>query len=342
MLIAVPKEITAHENRVALTPQHTSVFSDMGYKIQIQSGAGQAAGFDDDEYENAGAKICSTAKETFRQADIILKIWAPEPKEAALLNKNQTVICNGQNIKTYRHLEQLAQKDINLFCLDLIPRISRAQDMDILSSQNNLAGYEAVIIGAAEARNIMPLLITSAGTLPPMKILILGLGIAGLQAAATAHRLGAQIYAADIRPETEEQAASIGAVFVHQITPDLLSSVQIVICSALTQGKQAPRLLTEEQISYLPDGCVIIDMAADSGGNIPSSKLPENIKLIADSHLARRIPHSASILYSGNMFNFCRLLMPEQQFNPDSNDEIIAAATVCRQQKINHPYLQGK
>lgn len=336
MLIAVPKETLAEETRVALVPKHVALLKEMGFEINIERGAGTSSGFSDDEYEASGAKICPSPKETFTKADLIFKIWAPTEKEAELFTNNQTVICNAQNIKTFQELQILAKSRITLFALDLMPRISRAQDMDILSSQNNLAGYTAVILGAGLTPAILPLLITSAGTLPPTKILVMGLGVAGLQAVATAHRLGAQVYAYDNRPETEEQAASLGAVFVHELTEGLLSSVRLIITSALISGKPAPKLLKAKQLKFLPPDCVIIDMAAESGGNIPISKSPTNLKIIQDSYLARRTPYSASQLFSGNMFNFCRFITPQ----PDIEDEIIKAVTICREGKIYHPYLK--
>jgi len=340
MLIAIAKEITPLENRVALVPRHVAILKELGHRIAIQTNAGQDAGFNDEDYRAAGAEICASPAQTYQNADIILKIWAPLQGETAYLSAGQKIICNAQNIKTTQAFKTLADRKIDLFALDLMPRLSRAQDMDILSSQNNLAGYAAVLTGIQHCPSVMPLMITSAGTLPPLKVLIMGLGVAGLQALATAHRLGAQLYALDNRPETEEQAASLGAVFVHQLTDDLLSTVQLLITSALITGKPAPKLLTAKQLGVLPPHCVIIDMAADSGGNIPTHALPQNITLISDSHLARRVPTSASILYSGNVFNFFRFLYPNTDSSSvDFNDEIISTTAVCNHGQCHHPYL---
>ncbi len=343
MLIATVKETIALENRVALIPQHVAILTEMGHSVNIETNAGQQAGFEDTQYQQAGAKICKHPNECYKNADVICKIWAPQNEEISYLTQNQTIICDTQNIKTYQDLRTLCSTGINLFALDLMPRISRAQSMDILSSQNNLSGYVSVIVGAQHCPVALPLMITSAGTISPIKILIMGLGVAGLQAAATAHRLGAQLYAFDNRPETEEQAASLGAVFVHHLTDDLLSSVQMIITSALSPGNPAPKLLTREQLKILPSNCVIIDMAADSGGNISDNKNLGNLTIISDSHLARYVPQSASILYSGNMFNFIRFLYDKPHPTPyDFEDEIIKSTCICYHNQCHHPFLKEK
>ena len=342
MLIAVAKETTPHETRVALIPKHIADFTKADITVQVEKNAGQCAGFCDEEYRQAGAKICKNATETYQQADIILKICSPEEKELKNFAPHQTLICNMQYDNLQKKVQLFSKARINLFALDLIPRISRAQSMDILSSQNNLDGYMAVIIGAANCHSAFPLMITAAGSLPPLKVLIMGLGVAGLQAVATARRLGAQVYVYDNRVETEEQAQSLGATFIKNITNDFLSSIQLLITSAQPKGKLAPKLLTPEQLKALSPCCIIIDLAAAGGGNISKEYLSPNIKLIQDSYLVRRIPRSASILYSENIFNFCKLLIKNNQLSPDFQDEIICKTLICCHSKFCHPHLSGE
>lgn len=341
MLIAVPKESTPGETRVALIPKHVSEFTAQGINVQVEHLAGIKAGFSDKEYQQAGAKICPSAKETYQKADIITKIWAPQEKELACFSPKQVLLCNTQNLSSKKNLKAFSEARINLFALDLIPRISRTQNLDILSSQNSLDGYEAVIIGASHLKSTIPLMITSAGSLPPIKVLIMGLGVAGLQAIATAKRLGAQVFGFDNRPETEEQTKSLGAIFVKQLTSGLLASAQLVITCAKTKGKPAPKLLSKQQLQSLSPLCVIVDMAADSGGNIETKHLSENITLIRDSHLARKIPFSASSMFSGNIYNFCQLLIKENKLNFDFNDPIITDTMICCHTQSCHPYLHG-
>lgn len=339
MLIAVPKESIPLETRVALVPKHIAELTSQGINVQIEHHAGINAGFSDKEYQQAGAKICATAADTYASADIITKIWAPQENEIEHLSLGQTILCNTRNISSGKTIKKFSQACINLFALDLIPRLSRTQSLDILSSQNNLDGYEAVIIGAANLKNTIPLLITSAGSLPPLKTLVMGLGVAGLQAIATARRLGAQVYGYDTRPETQEQAQSLGATFIKELTTDLLSSVQLIITSAQIKGKPAPKLLSKQQLHALSPLCVIIDLAADSGGNIIQEHLPQGTTLIRDSHMARRIPCAASTMYSGNIYNFCQLLIKDNQLNIDFSDEIIIQTMICCHTQSHHPYL---
>ena len=342
MLIAVLKEIKINETRVALTPQFTAKFVALGHQIIIEKNAGIKAGFKNEDYLKAGAQIAQNAKEATKNANLILKIWAPFEQELSYFANNQTILCNSQNITSYQQLKRFSTARLNLFALDLIPRISRAQNMDILSSQDTLSGYKAALLGAKCLPCVVPLLITAAGTLPPIKVLIIGLGVAGLQAASTLHRLGAQVYVSDIRPETKEQALSIGAVFIKDITSDFLSTIKLLITCAVKRGEKAPKVLTDQQLCALSAGSVVIDMANDSGGNVIPEKLPSSVILIRDSHLACLVPSSASTLYAGNIFNFCNLLLKNNSLHPDFNDEIIAATAVCRHGQINHPYLTGK
>ena len=341
MLIAVLKETTSQETRVALIPKHVAEFTSANITVRIEHLAGQKAGFSNQDYIKAGAEICATAEETCKDADIILKILAPSENELKLFKPHQTLICDTRNLNK-QQLKIFSEARINLFALDAIPRISRAQNMDILSSQNNLSGYVAAILAATHANAAIPLLMTSAGTLPAMKTLVIGLGVAGLQAAATLHRLGAQVFAFDIRAETEAQARSVGAVWINKITPELLSATKIIITAAQTVGKPAPKLLNSQQLCRLPAYSVIVDLAADTGGNIDTSNHPPTVKLIADSHLARRIPYSASTLFSENLFNFCNLLIHDGELSPNFQDEIICATMMCCHKQSKNCFRHGE
>ena len=342
MIISIPKETTPQETRIAITPTYVTKFIEQGYTIKIEHNAGLLSGFSDKEYQQAGAIICHSPQETYQNSDIILKIWSPLSNELKFLQPSQNVICNCQNIKTLSELQKLSSTNINLFALNLIPRISKAQNMDILSSQDNLSGYEAVIIGAGHSLSSLPLMITSAGTLAPLKVLVIGIGVAGLQAIATAKRLGAIVYAHDIRPETEEQTSSLGAIFIKEISPELLNSIKLVITSAQSEGKTAPIVLNSQQLQYLPPKCVIIDMASDNGGNIPQQNVPEDLIIIRNSHLNRYIPYSASSLFAGNVYNFCNYLFPNKKLTIDIQDEIISRTLICHNNQAYHPYLNGE
>ena len=333
MIIAIPKETMEQETRVALTPNHVTKFLEKGICVQVEHNAGIKAFFTDNDYIQAGATICKNYKNTIKNADIILKIHTPQRGEISYLQNNQTIICDSRNITSKSELKKLANKNITLYGLQFIPRISRAQNMDILSSQNNLTGYEAVIMGAGHCSSSIPMMITAAGIIPPLKILIIGLGVAGLQAIATAHRLGAQIYATDINHKTEEQALSLGAKFIKELTSDFLSSLQMIITTVAPINKKTPNLLSKEQLSYISPNCVIIDT---SGHNINKQWLNPQTILIQDNNLIRFIPHSASILYSENIFNFCNFILDTN----NQNDEIVTKTQICSDKQIKINYLQ--
>lgn len=225
MIIAVLKEIKARENRVAASPEVVAKLSSWGFHFHIEKNAGLKAGFSDEEYKKAGAEITTSPKATYENADYVFKIWAPLPEEDKYLTKEMTIIANFQALSNKERLEKFAKLGVQCFALDLMPRISRAQSMDILSSQSNLAGYKAVIEAVAALDKAIPLMMTAAGTVPPAKVLILGAGVAGLQAIATAKRLGAQVYASDVRPQVKEQVESLGGRFLEIKTDETLKAL---------------------------------------------------------------------------------------------------------------------
>lgn len=293
-IIGIPREITKGENRVAATPDIVKKYLALGFDVQIEKDAGTNAGFADKEYN---AKIVPNA---YKNADIILKIWEPTPEEEKHITNSTSVIANFPNTHKRKY---------NAYALNLMPRISRAQSMDILSSQSNLAGYKAVIEAASKLDKAIPLMMTSAGTIPPVRFFIIGIGVAGLQAIATAKRLGGQVYATDIRPETKEQVESLGGKFTDNI-PDQLTKTDVLITTALTQGKPSPILVTKKMIKTMPKGAIIVDI----GGNVEGAENSSNI--------ASSIAHSASTLYAKNLYNFIELL----QTTPE--DEIIQGVKI--------------
>lgn len=363
MIIAVPKEIRPGENRVALTPDVIRSMSSWGYEFRIETEAGQKSGFSDQEYQEAGAIIAPDAASAYSNAAIICKIWAPLPQEDHFLKKDMTIIANFQSLSHPERVAKFASLGLQCFALELMPRISRAQSMDILSSQSNLAGYKAVINAVAKLGKSVPMMMTAAGTITPAKALILGAGVAGLQAIATAKRLGAQVYASDVRPQVKEQVESLGARFVEVKSDETfetsggyaketsddykskqaeavaaqLSKTDIAVTTALIPGKPAPRLITLDMIKTMPQGAVIIDMASENGGNVEGSVdnqevVVNGVTVIGASNLASELPNSASRLFAKNIFNFLKpMYNPEQkQIIFDFDDELINKTCICK------------
>lgn len=341
MIISIPKEITSNETRVAATPETITKLHKLGFRLKIEHNAGQQSGFSDKDYAQAGAEICNFAEQTYANSDIILKINAPLPQEDKFLKSGMTVIGDFQALNNPERTKAFAHLGLRCFALDLIPRISRAQSIDILSSQSNLAGYRAVIEAISLLPQAVPLMMTAAGTIPPAKVLILGVGVAGLQAIATAKRLGAQVFASDIREETKEQVISLGAKFIEHITPELLNQIDIIITTALTAGKKAPLLITDSQLQNMHKDSVIIDMATAAGGNVEGSInnqiiTKHDIKIIGNSHLATLVPQSASRLFANNLYNFLLSTFNQEQQTLifDFTDEIIRQTCICQNGEI--------
>ncbi len=367
MIIAVLKEIAAGETRVAATPDVVKRCCDMGLKVRIEKNAGAAAGFDDADYAAAGAEIMPDPAKTVQSAAIILKIWAPFVSEDSLFKPGQVLIANFQAQTNPERVKTLAKLGLTCFAMELMPRTSRAQSMDILSSQSSLAGYKAVI----EAFNLLPkaapLMMTAAGTVTPARVLVLGAGVAGLQAIATAKRLGAVVYASDVRPAVKEQVESLGGKFVDvetdenmetsggyakqasadylrrqkQAVTERLRQTDVAITTALIPGKPAPKLIDSAMLRQMPKGSVVIDMAASDGGNVEGSSeghlLEINgIRVLGNSNLAAGLPTSASLLFAKNIYNFL-----SAQFNPKTNelkfnfdDDLVAQTCVAKDGKF--------
>lgn len=367
MIIAVPREIMPGENRVAATPEVVKKYLRWGLHVQVENGAGQKAGFPDETYKEAGAKIVSSPADIYKHAGIILKIRAPQPEEDRLLSAGQVIIADFQALSRPARITDFAKHGLTCFALELLPRISRAQSMDILSSQSNLAGYKAVINAVNLLDKAVPMMMTAAGTITPARILVLGAGVAGLQAIATAKRLGAQVFAADVRPQVKEQVESLGARFV-EVSPsenfetadgyaaetsedyqkkqrlavaEQLLKTDIAVTTALIPGKKAPQLITTGMIQHMPSGAVIIDMATASGGNVEGSKdgetvLLNGIKIVSGSNLASEIPNSASRLFANNIYNFLAPMYQSESRNISFNfdDELISKTCIAKSGQI--------
>ena len=297
----------------------------------VETNAGVKSCFDDSSYISSGAIIKEQASAILRQSDILLKVTPPTITEIKNVKNSALIIANFQNSSSAELLDTIRKKTLTCFALEKLPRISKTQSFDILSSQENLSGYQSIIKAAELLKKSVPMMITSAGTLPPIKFLILGVGIAGLQAIATAKRLGAKVYAHDIRDETKEQVQSLGAIFIQNIN-EIISDVDVVIASAFSQNKKAPVIIKKTTIKDMKKGALLIDMAISQGGNIEGSKNLKNIniyncQIYANSNLANLVPQSASTLYSNNLSNFIEYLGLKAKTKPILNisDDVIKA-----------------
>jgi len=364
LTVAIPKERRAFETRVAAIPETVKKLSALGVAVVVEEGAGHASDITDAAYAAAGATLVSTPEALYAKADVVFKVSRPmlgdegELNEVALLKPGTTLIGGLSYHGWEAHQKAYVQKELTVASLELLPRISRAQSMDILSSQSNLAGYRSVLEAAMLSPKVFPMMMTAAGTITPAKVLVVGVGVAGLQAIATAKRLGAVVSAFDVRSATKEQVMSLGAKFIEvdrmehtlethtgyatemdasyqrrqaMLMLEVLQEMDIVITTALIPGKPAPRLITEEMLSGVKPGTVIVDLASDMGGNVAFSKEQEvvrhnGITIFGCSHLAAYLPRDASPLYSRNLYNFFALLFnPETKtLNFNLDDEIIA------------------
>lgn len=374
MKVAIPKEILPGENRVAATPETVDKMVKAGLEVVVESNAGRGANIADADYEKVGAKIAPDAAAALQNADLVLKIQRPlvnkttGKEETELMKEGAIVIALLQPLSYPEVARKLADRKLTAFAMDLIPRITRAQRMDVLSSMSSIAGYKAVLLAASAFGKMVPMMTTAAGTLPPAKALILGAGVAGLQAIATAKRLGASVEAFDTRPAVKEQVKSLGAEFVeldlgHEQAEDAggyakelsaefykkekelihqhVKGADIVISTALIPGKKAPVLITAEMLKDMKKGSVIVDMAVEQGGNCEGSRLGETVveqgvTIIGATNLASTVPIHASQMYAKNMLNFLLHLYVNKELKLDLNDEITKGAMVTHQGEIVH------
>jgi NAD(P) transhydrogenase subunit alpha len=369
MKVAVLKEKYPGETRVAATPETVKKMVALGLDVLIEKGAGDTSSFPDSDYKEAGAKIVLTAEGTLKEADILLTVRVPKlsPKKGAFLIGQLSPYINSKDIATY------AKDGLTTISLELIPRISRAQGMDVLSSQANLGGYRAVLEACSVYGRSFPLMMTAAGTIVPARVLVIGAGVAGLQAIATAKRLGAIVSAFDVRPAVKEQVQSLGAKFIEVdatesgegstgyakemsaaylkrqalLIAETLKTTDVVITTALIPGKPAPRLITAGMVADMKPGSVIVDMAVESGGNVEGTQLDKvvlknGITLVGYSNLPARLPAEASNLYARNIFNFLQLIWDgtKKKLTFDLTDEILKGSTLTHDGQIIHPSFQ--
>jgi NAD(P) transhydrogenase subunit alpha len=375
MRLAVPAESGSNETRVAATPDTVKRFIALGATVVVESNAGLASGILDADYEAAGATIAKNAPATVEGADIILKVRRPSEAELSAIGKGTTVVAMMDPYGNDAALKAMADAGISAYAMELLPRITRAQSMDVLSSQANLAGYRAIIDGAAEYGRALPLMMTAAGTVPAAKVFVMGVGVAGLQAIATAKRLGAAVTATDVRPATKEQVESLGAKFVavedeefkqaetaagyakemskdYQIKQAELVATHIakqdmVVTTALIPGRPAPKLITADMVRSMRPGSVIVDLAVERGGNCELSKPDEvaeaaGVKIVGYLNVPGRMAATASSLYARNLFAFVETMIDkkEKKIAVNDADELIKATRLTHHGAVVHPNFQ--
>ena len=368
MKISIPKETTPDETRVAATPQSVKELIKAGYEVDIETGAGTSSFIFDDDFKKAGANIINSINELYKDVDIIIKVAAPTSDEIELMPKDSILVSFFQPTIELEKVKSISIKNITGLSMHLVPRTTLAQKMDALSSQANIAGYKAVLMGSSHMNVYMPLLMTAAGTIRPAKVLILGAGVAGLQAIATAKRLGAQVEAFDVRPEVKEQVESLGAKFVEvssesddgvgeggyaketsdeykkkqqELIKNHISKADMVVTTALIPGKKAPILIGKDVVELMKPGSVIMDLAAENGGNCEvteKDKIVTHYEVLIDgtSNIPATMPVHSSELYAKNISALVLYMTKENNINFDMKDEIISGSTFTHQGTITH------
>ena len=368
MIVAIPKEIHALEPRVAATPATVKEFIKFGLDVQVEAQAGKQSFFSDQDYKDAGAEIIDSAEQLFSQGDIILKVLPPTSEEIARLKSGSTFISFFQTTREIPLVKALTERSVTCFSMHLIPRTTLAQKMDALSSQANIAGYKSVLMAATRLGVYMPLLMTAAGTIRPAKVLVLGAGVAGLQAIATAKRLGAHVEAFDVRPVVKEQVESLGAKFIEvegeseegvgeggyaketsedykrrqqELIHDHISKTDVVITTALIPGRPAPLLIPTTMVEAMKPGSIIMDLAAENGGNCELTRKDEvtehnQVTIDGTSNIPGTMPVHASELYAKNIAAFLTYMVKEGELNLDMEDEIISGSLFTHEGEITH------
>ncbi len=382
MKIAIPRERRPDETRVAATPETVKKLKALGFEVVVEAGAGTAAAFPDAAYEAAGAALAADAAAAYEQADIVFKVQRPmmagegDLYEVGLLRPGTTLFSPLGALSNPALIEALAAAKVDAFALELTPRITRAQSMDVLSSQANLAGYKAVIDAAAAFSRAFPMMMTPAGTIAPAKVFIMGVGVAGLQAIATARRLGGVVSATDVRPATKEQVQSLGAKFIAvedeefkaaetaegyaremsaayqskqaALLAEHIKAQDIVITTALIPGRKAPVLVSEDMVKTMKPGSVILDMAVEQGGNCPLSEfgrtvIRHDVKIIGPANLPAGLATDASALFARNLLNFITPLVDTETkaLKISMDDEVVKGALVTQGGAVIHPSLKA-
>ncbi|MGB2040833.1 MAG: Re/Si-specific NAD(P)(+) transhydrogenase subunit alpha [Porticoccaceae bacterium] len=379
MIIGIPSEIKAGEKRVAMSPANVQSLTDRGVKVVVQAGAGIAAGYPDAEYTAVGAEVNADRSALFASADIILQVQSfgsnndNSEADLALVRKDQLIIGMMDPLASPQAAQAIAERGATAIALELVPRISRAQSMDVLSSMATLAGYKAVLLGASAAPRIFPMLMTAAGTLQPARVLIMGVGVAGLQACATAKRLGAVVEAYDVRPAAREQILSVGAKPVEldldtgesegaggyakeqgedflrrqrELMTEVVARQDIIITTAAIPGAKSPILVTEDMVKAMKPGAVIVDLAAERGGNCDLTEqgktvVAHDVTIIGPENVPSELAYHASQMLGKNMQTLLELILDETgNLNLDFNDEIVAGTVVAHQGEVPHPHMR--
>lgn len=368
MNIAVPKEIVEGERRVAITPDTAKRMVGEGHAVRVESGAGVEAGFPDDAYSEAGAEVVADVASLWSGADVVLKIQAPLEGEMRYVKPDAPLVGLFLPLSDQAAVRRFVEARATTFSLDQLPRITRAQSMDVLSSMSTVAGYKAVLIAASASGKFFPMLVTAAGTIAPSKVLILGAGVAGLQAIATARRLGAVVTAFDVRAAAKEQVESLGARFIEDTGPTEdaedaggyakelstdqqaknlqlihkhIAEVDVVITTALIPGRPAPELITAEMVRDMRAGAVIVDLASEMGGNCALTKpgetvVEDGVTIIGPLNLAASMPTHASQMYAKNLATFMKHVTEDGALKLDYDDEITGATCITRDGEIVH------
>ncbi|MBU6507014.1 MAG: Re/Si-specific NAD(P)(+) transhydrogenase subunit alpha [Alphaproteobacteria bacterium] len=374
MIIGIPKERRVGELRVAASPDTAKRLIGQGHTVVVERGAGAGAAYTDDAYAASGAQLADTAAAL--GAEIVLKVQRPTADEIKAMKSGAVLVAMLAPLQHKDEVQAYAKAGVTAFAMELVPRITRAQTMDVLSSQANLAGYKAVLDAADYFGRAMPMMMTAAGTVAPARVLVMGAGVAGLQAIATARRLGGVVSATDVRFAAKEQVESLGATFLtvdleamkametaggyakeasedftrrqREHVTEALKKIDIVICTALIPGRKAPILITKEMVGVMRAGSVIVDLAVEQGGNVEGSKPDETVTtangvaIIGHSNMPARIAVDASALYARNLFAFLGLIVgKDKALKIDEADEIVKASLLTRDGKVVHPQLAG-
>ena len=378
MIIGITRELVAGENRVSLCPDNVQSLVDKGLELWVEQNAGAQAGFSDDDYISVGAKVVSDRDELFAKSDVILQVQSfgsnteNADDDLKRLKAKQLVIGMMDPLAQPQAAQQVAGTGATAIALEMVPRISRAQSMDVLSSMATLAGYRSVLLGAEAAPRILPMLMTAAGTLQPARVLIMGVGVAGLQACATAKRLGAVVEAYDVRPAAREQIISVGATPVELDLPtessegaggyakkqseeflrmqreqmtEVVARQDIIITTAAIPGAKSPILVTEDMLKAMKTGSVLVDLAAERGGNCESTQVGKTVvahgvTIVGPENLASDAAFHASQMYGNNIQTLLELILEEGQINLDFEDEIVAGTVIAHGGEVPHPYMR--
>ena len=378
MIIGITRELVAGENRVSLCPDNVQSLVEKGLELWVEQNAGAQAGFSDEDYTSAGAKVVSDRDELFAKSDVILQVQSfgsnteNADDDLKRLKSKQLVIGMMDPLAQPQAAQQVAGTGATAIALEMVPRISRAQSMDVLSSMATLAGYRSVLLGAEAAPRILPMLMTAAGTLQPARVLIMGVGVAGLQACATAKRLGAVVEAYDVRPAAREQIISVGATPVELDLPtessegaggyakkqseeflrmqreqmtEVVARQDIIITTAAIPGAKSPILVTEDMLKAMKAGSVLVDLAAERGGNCESTQMGKTVvahgvTIVGPENLASDAAFHASQMYGNNIQTLLELILEEGQINLDFEDEIVAGTVIAHGGEVPHPYMR--